>query len=220
MFAALDPQDILEATDITIFDDRVNDMTALMVACIDGRDDCVHALIGKKVDINAADKYGITALMHATHGSPSCLAILIKAGADVNQTEINGWTALTNSVDLASLSCIVQLLDNGADPDCQDRYGMTPLMYSCGHDSLGYLECTKQLIEYSADVNIQDNNGQTALMWASRGNCLRTASLLLNSDVDTAITDSNGQTAYDLAKTSAMKELLSYFVPNRPYFLK
>ena len=84
--------------------------------------------------------------------------LLIKHGADVNNQNNNGETALfkTRRTKIAKL-----LIEHGADVNIQDNTGQTALFFKYDPDII------ELLIKHGADVNIQDNNGQTAAMKAS-----------------------------------------------------
>ena len=54
-------------------------------AALDGRADCIRALLEAGVSPDAIDQYFSTPLHHAAgQGHPDCVALLLNAGADVN----------------------------------------------------------------------------------------------------------------------------------------
>lgn len=55
-------------------------------------------------------------------------------------------------------------LNKGADVNCRDNYGLTPLIWAAiqGHE-----EVVRLLLERGGDVEAKNNNGDTALLWAS-----------------------------------------------------
>ena len=62
---------------------------------INGKLDCVKALIEAGADLNAKENDGSTALHWAAdNGKLDCVKALIEAGADLNAKENDGWTAL------------------------------------------------------------------------------------------------------------------------------
>lgn len=67
--------------------------------------------------------------------------------------------AMSGSVDQ-----VKALLDDGADVDSKDDFGLTPLIYAA---SLGYTDLVKLLIERGADVRYKDETGATALKAAT-----------------------------------------------------
>ena len=52
------------------------------------------------------------------------------------------------------------MIENGADVNIKNNYGITALIYAAEH---GNLEIVKYLVEKGANVNIKDNHGRTAL---------------------------------------------------------
>ena len=87
--------------------------------------------------INARDKDGSTPLHCATwKGQQEVVALLIKAGADVNAHNENGhWgTTPLHAAAHANQAAIAQLLiEAGADVKAQDREGRTPLFHTTFH---------------------------------------------------------------------------------------
>ncbi len=78
---------------------RDNDgRTALMTAAYHEAVDCLKLLLargGKNLDLDEADKIGLTALHTATYrGHAQIVELLVKAGADPTAAEINGVTPL------------------------------------------------------------------------------------------------------------------------------
>ena len=119
----------------------------------------INSILNKgKVDINAKNKDGETALMLASsEGHLEMVKLLVENGADY-----------TNALRLASreghLEIVKLLIENGANINAKDNDGETALM---GASYNGHLEVVKYLIENGADVNIKDNYyGITALDFA------------------------------------------------------
>ncbi|MBW5378981.1 ankyrin repeat domain-containing protein, partial [Brachyspira pilosicoli] len=69
------------------------------------------------------------------------------------------------AVQYNNIKEVKSYLDKGANPNAQDEYGFTALMYAA---LMGYDDIAKLLIEEGTDVNIKDNAGATALMYAAR----------------------------------------------------
>ncbi|XP_041114733.1 M-phase phosphoprotein 8 isoform X2 [Polyodon spathula] len=70
-------------------------MSLAMLAAAGGQDDILRLLIKKGVKVNARQKAGTTALMHAAEKNfLTTVVILLEAGAHVNVQQINGETAL------------------------------------------------------------------------------------------------------------------------------
>jgi ankyrin repeat protein len=94
----------------------------------------------------------------------------IKAGdkININFTDKNGCTALMyNSLNIITDN-VKLLLENGADPNKQDRGMRTALIYACIPEK--NKDVVELLLKNGANPDIQDISGRTALMHAvSRG---------------------------------------------------
>ena len=87
---------------------------------------------------------------------------LISYGADVNQVNDFGKTALYEAADSDNLEIVKELLIHGADGNYADHHGRTALYWS-RHNNL---EMVRELISYGAYVNNADDKS-TALYWAA-----------------------------------------------------
>jgi ankyrin repeat protein len=125
----------------------------------------IKLLIDAKVDVNAKDKIGRTALIDAAMSGLGFnrAKLLVAAGADVN-VMIDGMSALSFAAVFNNIDTVKLLIEAKADVDAHsNRWGITPLMWAC--DS-GQIESIKLLIEAKADLGAKDCYGRTALMHA------------------------------------------------------
>ncbi|GHU77758.1 hypothetical protein FACS189462_0460 [Spirochaetia bacterium] len=86
------------------------------------------------------------------------ISLAIKGGANVNEQDKKGWSALHYAINYEDVSLIELLLKNGANVDIQDVYGNTPLfraVYNCKGDGT----IIKLLLSYGADKKLKDNDG-------------------------------------------------------------
>ena len=87
--------------------------------------------------INARDKDGSTPLHCATwKGHEAVVALLLKAGADVNAQNTNehwGTTPLHAAAHANQAAIASLLLQHGADPDARDKSGQTPMYHTKFH---------------------------------------------------------------------------------------
>ncbi len=125
----------------------------------------VRSLIAKKVDVNAPQADGATAIQWAAYRNNLQMAdLLIRAGANVKAANHDGATALYLASIRGSAPMIEKLLNAGADPDELGPEGETPLMLASRN---GDPAAIKVLLDHKADVNATDKlRGTTALMWA------------------------------------------------------
>ena len=126
--------------------------------------EAVRALLQKKVDVNAAEGDGTTALHWASYRDDlESVDLLIRAGARVNAATDLGVTPLWNASVNASEPMVRRLLQAGADPNAALLAGETPVMAAARSGSPALVEL---LAAKGANVNAHGARGQTALMWA------------------------------------------------------
>jgi ankyrin repeat protein len=136
----------------------------LIEAAKNGDKDAVRSLLQKKVDVNAAEADGTTALHWASYRDDLESAnLLLRAGAKVNAANDLGATPLWTASQNGSAAMVRRLLEAGANPNAALLAGETPLMVSARS---GYPEVVQQLAAKGANVNARAARGQTALMWA------------------------------------------------------
>ena len=100
------------------------------------------------------------------------------------------------------------LLNSGADPNIQNKFGQTALiMASCE----GHTEIIELLLNSGADPNIQNKFGRTALYCASCKEYKEIVELLLKANADPNIQDKKGGTAYYVAQSKDIKDLLKEY---------
>jgi uncharacterized protein len=140
--------------------------TPLADAAMQGDSVAVRQLIQDRVDVNAAQPDGATALHWAVYrGDVAMTAALVKAGASVQQPNRDGATPLSLACQNGNVDLVRVLLDAGADPNEALPNGETALMMAA---RTGSPETLALLIERGANVNAAENlRGTTPLMWAA-----------------------------------------------------
>jgi TonB family protein len=119
---------------------------------------------------------------------------------DLDSKDETGETPLIQATRDDDTKRLQALLQQGANPNLQDKFGWTALTYAvAGMDSSIVL----LLLDHGADPNIKDHKGKTILMWAALGGKTEIIQSLIarGAEIDTATT--NGATALSLAE--AMK---------------
>ena len=118
---------------------------------------------------------------------------LLKQGADVNATQVDGMTALHWSTYNDDLQTTELLLQAGANAKAANRYGVTPLTLACTNGNGAIVEL---LLKGGADPNAPLPGGETPLMTAARTGALPAVKALLShgASVD-AKDDRRAQTA-------------------------
>jgi ankyrin len=125
----------------------------------------VQKLILQKVDVNAPQVDGATALHWAVYRQDNELAdALIRGGANVKAANRVGMTPLAMAALYGNAALIDRLIKAGADAKVKGPNGETMLMFAARN---GNPQAVQVLLEAGADVNARETiRGTTALMWA------------------------------------------------------
>jgi ankyrin repeat protein len=126
----------------------------------------VRALLQqKRVDVNAAQGDGATALHWAAYLDDAELVdLLLAGGANVNVANDLSITPLYLASVNRSATIVRKLLAKGANPNIASETGVTPLMESARS---GNADVVRALLNHGAHVNAKERDrDQTALMWA------------------------------------------------------
>jgi len=111
---------------------------------------------------------GLTPLIFATkQGDLETVKVLLKAGANVNETSEYGWTALLDATQNRFYQLGAYLLEHGADPNIANEGGWTPLYiatdnrnieggdYPTRKPDMDHLEFIKRLLTAGAKTNLR-----------------------------------------------------------------
>jgi ankyrin repeat protein len=151
----------------------MNDLTdAIMLL----EDEKMLGLLESGAAVDVVDD-GLTPLQWAASaGNAEAVKALLQFGADPNLPgeRGDGTTALhfaTGAAGDAStssgVSVMVELLCRaGADPDCRNDIGMTPMMIAA---KFGQIDAVKALLRYGAGLDTHDNHQNSALHWSAIG---------------------------------------------------
>ena len=158
----------------------------------------VHALLKKKIDVNAPQADGATALHWAAYRSDAeSTAALIRAGANINLTNNYGVTPLALAAQQGNPAVLDLLLKAGANPNDPVNFvnaGETPLMTAARSANV---DAVKALARAGADVNAKETwSGQTALMWAAAEGDSAMVSTLLELGADLRARSNAGTTPF------------------------
>jgi ankyrin repeat protein len=148
----------------------------------------IRSLLAKKVDVNAPQGDGTTALHWAAFNDDVATAkLLLAAGANVKAATRDGAiTPLFMACRNGSAPMIELLLNAGADGNSVTETGTTPLMMAA---SAGNPAALKVLLDHGANVNARDlAHGQTALMFAASLNRADAIKMLIAHGADAKLT--------------------------------
>ena len=93
-------------------------------------------------------------------GDPDTLAGALANGANVDQRDGRGWTALMHAANLGYVLMVPPLLEAGAAVDLRAPDGATALFMATAH---GHSEIIAQLMGAGADVTVPGPKGKTAV---------------------------------------------------------
>lgn len=130
----------------------------------------LEILLDAGADAHAKNVDGKTALHEvAIFGTPEHVRILLRAGADINETDRYGMRILHEALSASrSLEFIEVLLEAGADVNVADDRGRTPLHtlaegYGFGGLIIKIAIIKRFLAIEGIDINARDNEGRTPL---------------------------------------------------------
>ncbi|KAF5700851.1 ankyrin repeat domain-containing protein [Fusarium mundagurra] len=106
------------------------------------------------------------------------LELLLQSGADVNASDVRGYTPLHVASFCDSIDIVEILIQNGAELNVRTVAGETPLHCS---SAKGHLQVTQLLVQHGADVASKDNCGRNALHRACRLGNLEIVNLIIGS---------------------------------------
>uniref|UniRef100_UPI00398F0B4A ankyrin repeat domain-containing protein 35-like n=1 Tax=Pristiophorus japonicus TaxID=55135 RepID=UPI00398F0B4A len=137
-----------------------------------------------------------------------CVRRLLKYDAAVQETDLQGRTALHCAAISGCVSSGELLCAHGASADTLDNESRTPLMLAA---RLGRPEICRLLIARGAAINTTDSKHKSALILACESDCPEVAEILLTAGADVGLTDKSGSSArqYGLqSKNEQMRALL------------
>lgn len=114
------------------------------------------------VDVNGKSPNGSPPLITAVlHHQPDVIDALLQAGANVNETDGYGTTALMIAASSmwGDLAAAERLIRAGADVNARDSMGITALMRAA---DAGNKDVIKRLLAAGADPSLRDSEGHTA----------------------------------------------------------
>ena len=144
-----------------------NGDTPLHRAAFLGDTEKVRFLLKNKADVTRRALRGETPLIYAARpeGFPETVAALIEGGADVNEADNFGMTALYGAAMIGDVDVARVLVDKGADVNARTRAGYTPLHVAAVS---GKAEFVQFLLDKGANRELRDNDNLTAEERATR----------------------------------------------------
>ncbi|XP_062518132.1 uncharacterized protein LOC134193319 isoform X3 [Corticium candelabrum] len=203
---------------------RVNDDNTSLLHwyCSSGRQDIVEYLLQVGVPITANKTNHQTPLHCAVDCNDkmkdtkraNIVRSLVAAEVEVDQQDVNGWTALKLACRSGLYECAYYLLSNGADAEKCDFEGNTAL-----HDAVCHSTTTRLLISYVDDVDVVNYEHKTSLLLAVCSESKereQTVSYLVHSGADVNKEDASGQFPLWLAANRKDTSIIQILLDGRP----
>ena len=169
---------------------------SLIDAAQDGKIDEVRRLLNQKVNVDATDHNGDTALSEAAReGHLEIVRLLLDAGADINNKGYMQNTPLMNASFYGHLDIVEHLLANEAAIDVGGKDTALTIAARRGH-----IDIVNALLNAGANVNHRHIFGHTALMAAAGEGHLEIVRLLLSAGADKDIKTDTGGNAVSYAQ--------------------
>jgi ankyrin repeat protein len=147
-------------------------------------------------------------LLAARKGSLRRVSLLIKAGADIEARNRDGWTPLLLSVRQGHIEVASLLLKAGANVNAKTKFDWTALHLAA---KKGLEDLTRQLLTLGANVHAGNGNGWTALHCAVDEDEPAIVKLLLDAGADPNARDYGKCTPLSLAMKQGSKEVQAVF---------
>ncbi len=142
----------------------------------------IRSLLEQRVNVNAAQADGMTALHWAAYLDDVEIARrLVEAGASMDVKTRYGVTPLSLACRNGNGDLVELLLASGADANSCLRGGETALMTAARTGRIGPI---RALLSRGAAVDAKEKRGQTALMWAAAEGHAAVVQLLLEAGAD------------------------------------
>jgi ankyrin repeat protein len=178
--------------------------TVLWAAVNHGSVPIVRYLIEKGVDPRALQDDGQTLLWAAE--TREMAELLIAAGVDPKQKDVNGDTARHQACRHSLLEVVELLLDKGVDLEAKGHWDMRPLHSAASTITGDARPVVNLLLRRGADIDSRGFRGHTALHECALYNRLEMADLLLARGAEPDLKDDEGRTPMDAAMLAGRNE--------------
>ncbi|XP_060129102.1 ankyrin repeat and SOCS box protein 3 isoform X3 [Zootoca vivipara] len=155
----------------------------LHLSASQGSLECVAILLESGADPNELTNDASTPLFLAVqNGHVDVIKLLLQQGANINGPHCwSEWNSLHQAAFQNYPEILKLLLDKGAEKECVDDFGITPLFVAAQY---GKLESLRILISYGANVNCKAKDRATPLFIAAQEGNNECTELLLSSGAD------------------------------------
>lgn len=168
-----------------------------------------YVLIKRDRELGSLDDKGRSVLWHsANNGRLRTTENLLAAGKiDLNQTDVNGNSAVAQAIKNGHEEVTRLLVKWGADLSTQTNEGNTLLMLAVLSKKP---EIVGLLLQRKVEVNTQDNVGDTALMMAAATGQDRVIEMLINAGADMQLRNKEELNAYQIAQNAGYQDAAEF----------
>ena len=140
-----------------------------------------------------------TTLLSSAAGfkDPQGVRILLDAGANIDQQDGTGLSALHIASYLGNDQVTALLIERGANLELPEQQGYTPLMMAA---NAGQTASVRQLLAAGSHANAVDDDKSTPIMFAAQYGHGEIVRMLLEKNADPRVTGTHGMNAIDLAE--------------------
>lgn len=130
-------------------------ITEFLLAAEQGNSDGLKSCLDKKVDINATNREGRTAIIIASLNKHyDCVSLLISAGADINKQDQTCFNPFLIGCLNNDLTLLRTVLPANPDLNCLTRFGGVGITPAC---EKGHVEIVRELL-MRTDINVNHTN--------------------------------------------------------------
>ncbi|EQC35266.1 hypothetical protein SDRG_07492 [Saprolegnia diclina VS20] len=159
-----------------------------------------------KVDLEAIDAFGCTALIVATATKHlNVVNCLLDFGANTEAMNPQGLTSLWIAVQMDQLHIAKCLLDHKANIEATDEHSRTPLLFA---SQQGNVKMVKFLVKRRANLEASDDDDNTALLLAIQYQKRDVIDFLIKKGASTNVRNIDGMTAIGLANAGPSLEIV------------
>ncbi|XP_067653128.1 serine/threonine-protein phosphatase 6 regulatory ankyrin repeat subunit A-like [Haliotis asinina] len=200
-----------KGADLSVTDDDGHNI--LHCACRGGNVNIVsYILIQSSLDINSKCHDEMTPVMHAASlGKNEVFDILVKNGANLSDTDVDGSTILCLACRGGNVEIVNYILmQNIVDINRKNIDGKTPVVCAA-HD--GNREVFDILVKKGVNLSVTDQNGDNVLHWACRGGKIKIVNyILMQTIVDINSNNGWGMTPVMSAALHGRREVFDVLV--------
>jgi uncharacterized protein len=141
----------------------------------------IRSLLDDGTSPNQTDEDGGTTGLHvaASSGNLQIIAILYKAGGNINERDPVGSTPLDLAAEHDQVEAVKLLLDMKANLNNQNKNGMTALMFAA---KTGDVDLVQTFLSHGANANLSDYTGRDAAGWALESRRPMVVQMLKNAE--------------------------------------